>query len=147
MAGTYGTIASIPLCTFALWQGRVHGAAVYVLIAAGVFFIGLWCVPKAERLLGPRTNWHGKTKTHDQNQIVIDETFGMFVTCVPLLWCPQVSFNAVLIAFLLFRLLDMIKVPPSRFFDNMPNSVGVMMDDGVAGVYAAALLWVCVTLC
>jgi phosphatidylglycerophosphatase A len=140
MGGTYGSFFSIPLCYFILKTGQSMGAVTVL-----VFLLGLWCVPKAEILLGAKTDWKNKTKTRDQNQITIDETFGMLVTCYPL---TLISFNSYCLvlaaAFVLFRFFDIVKPPPARYFDNMKNAYGVMLDDFVAGVYSAIFLSVLV---
>ncbi len=139
MAGTYGSIASLPLCWLAVHLGQTYGAWVYGTFTGVVFLAGLLSVPLAEAYLGPRQDWHGRTKARDQNQIVIDETFGMLVACSPALW---VHGNlAILIGgCVLFRIFDIVKCPPARSFDRMHSAFGVMMDDGIAGVYAALVL-------
>ncbi len=140
MAGTYGSFFSIPLCYLLLitkqGTGLFYGVAMMLIL-----FLGLWCVPKAEILLGPRIDWKNKTKTRDQNQIVIDETFGMLTTCYPLTLIDFNSYWLVLgIAFALFRFFDIVKISPIKYFDNMKNACGVMFDDFVAGIYAAIVL-------
>jgi len=141
MAGTYGSFFSIPLCYFTLLAAKQGHWLVYYLAIILVFFIGLWSVPKAEVALEAKKDWKGKIKTHDQNQIVIDEVFGMLVACYPLVLLDFNSYWLVLgIAFCAFRFFDIIKVPPTKFFDNMKNALGVMLDDFVAGVYAALVL-------
>lgn len=45
-----------------------------------------------------------------------------------------------LLAFLLFRLFDIVKPGPVRMAENLPGGIGVMADDIVAGVLAAACL-------
>jgi len=141
MAGTYGSFFSIPLCCLALLLARQGWWPLYCVILILVLLLGFWSVPKAEAALGPKTDWRGKIKIHDQNQIVIDETFGMLVTCCPL---AMVGFNSYLLvlgsAFALFRFFDIVKIPPATFFDKMKNAWGVMFDDFVAGIYAAIVL-------
>ena len=44
------------------------------------------------------------------------------------------------LAFLLFRLFDIVKPGPVRMAENLPGGIGVMADDIVAGVLAAACL-------
>ena len=47
-----------------------------------------------------------------------------------------------LAAFVLFRLFDIVKPGPVRMAERLPGGLGVMADDVVAGVLAAALLLV-----
>ena len=140
MAGTYGSFFSIPLCYLLLITGQKIWLS-YDAAAMLVFILGLWCVPKAEILLGGKTDWKNKTKTQDQNQIVIDEAFGMLIACYPL---TLINFNhywlVLGIAFTLFRFFDIVKIPPTKYFDNMKNAFGVMLDDFVAGIYSAMVL-------
>lgn len=145
MAGTYGSFFSIPLCYFALWLAKNGYHLIYLIIILIIFLVGLWSVPRAEVTLGPKRDWRGKTKDRDQNQIVIDETLGMLITC----WLISITgFDSywwtLFIAFALFRFFDIVKVPPTNFFDRMKNAYGVMLDDFVAGVYASLILFVLV---
>ena len=71
---------------------------------------------------------------HDARKIVIDEWAGMFVT---LLLVPF-SFQNYLIAFVMFRIFDVVKIPPARNAEKLPGGWGVTMDDMVAGVQACA---------
>ncbi|HIO88475.1 MAG TPA: phosphatidylglycerophosphatase A, partial [Candidatus Marinimicrobia bacterium] len=43
------------------------------------------------------------------------------------------------IAFLLFRVFDIIKVYPANRFERLPGGWGIMMDDVVAGLYAGVV--------
>jgi phosphatidylglycerophosphatase A len=45
-------------------------------------------------------------------------------------------------AFALFRLFDITKPWPVRQMEKLPGGVGIMMDDVMAGIYAAVVLWV-----
>ncbi len=117
----------------------------YTSIIVMVFAQGMLVVPNAEEELGPMTDWKGKTKTRDQNQIVIDEVLGMLVSCIPILFVEEYSILHFALAFVFFRFFDIVKVPPTRFFDRMKNAFGVMMDDVVAGIYAAAALQAFIT--
>jgi len=144
MAGTYGSFFSIPLCYLLLITEQKIGLS-YGFVTILIFLLGLWCVSKAEISLGPRTDWKNKTKSRDQNQIVIDETFGVLITCYPLTLINFNSYWLVLgIAFVLFRFFDIVKVPPTKYFDNMKNAFGVMFDDFVAGIYSAIMLTILV---
>jgi phosphatidylglycerophosphatase A len=139
MAGTYGSLFSIPLVWAALWMSGHTSNLMYLLVYLAVLGLGIWSVPIAEVKLGEQTDWKGKTKTRDQNQIVIDETFGMLVTC-SFLSFDHLSIWQLLIGFGFFRLFDIIKVWPTKFFDKMKTAEGVMLDDFVAGVYACICL-------
>ena len=143
MAGTYGSFFSLPLVWGALWLSSNVWMGLYWVITVLILLIGLWAVPRAEIALGPRDDWGGNIKTRDQNQIVIDEVFGMLITCHYLCYL-QISqlqlWFFLFVGFGFFRFFDIVKIPPTRYFDRMKNATGVMLDDLVAGVYAYLLL-------
>ena len=65
----------------------------------------------------------------------MDEVAGSLVAfCgLPLDWRWLVT------AFVLFRVFDVVKPPPARFFDQkVHNGVGVVLDDVAAGLWALA---------
>ncbi|HEY6008260.1 MAG TPA: phosphatidylglycerophosphatase A, partial [Geobacteraceae bacterium] len=70
-------------------------------------------------------------------KIVIDEVMGYLITMagVPLSW------QAVVAGFFLFRFFDIVKIEPARWCDQrLKNGYGVVLDDVVAGIYAAIAL-------
>ena len=116
-SGTWGTIPAW-LIAFYLIQGNILYLAITTVV---VFILSVWSAGEAEKVYG-----------HDSKNIVIDEWAGMFVT---LLFIP-VTLKAYIIAFLLFRLFDVVKLYPAAQFENLPGGWGVTMDDVAAGVYA-----------
>jgi phosphatidylglycerophosphatase A len=52
----------------------------------------------------------------------------------------------VIVAFALFRLFDILKPYPIRKLERLHGGLGVMADDTLAGMYAAALLWLARTI-
>lgn len=154
MAGTYGSFFAIPHCLLAIYFSRLVGdglesifLAHYIYIMMGTFLIGILCVSVAEEEMGPMTDWRGRKKDRDQNQIVIDEVVGMMVTYAFVDWrgiglLSWEAFWIMLAGFVLFRAFDIVKVWPTRYFDNMKNPAGVMLDDVVAGLQAGIVLGV-----
>ena len=69
-------------------------------------------------------------QNHDPGFIVIDEVVGMIIS---LFFIPKL-FSAYLLAFIIFRVLDIFK--PSIIFrvQNIGYGVGIMMDDIIAGI-------------
>ncbi|MFO8058623.1 MAG: phosphatidylglycerophosphatase A [bacterium] len=75
----------------------------------------------------------------DPSEVVIDEAVG-FLAAMFLL--PPTA-GYVVAAFLLFRLFDIIKPWPARYFDRkIKNGFGIVMDDVMAGVYANVVIQV-----
>ena len=73
---------------------------------------------------------------HDPAHVVIDEVAGQLVTLIA---CPIV-WQALLAGFILFRVFDVIKPPPVRSLEKLPEGTGIVVDDLGAGVYALIVL-------
>jgi len=77
----------------------------------------------------------------DPKQATMDEAAGMAIT---LLAVPLTPLN-VFMAFVLFRVFDVLKPQPARWAESLHGGLGIMADDLIAGVYAravmAVLLW------
>jgi phosphatidylglycerophosphatase A len=86
-----------------------------------IFAIGVVTSAQMEKI-------HGE----DPSIVVIDEIAGMWIALILL---PKGILVAAL-AFLFFRAYDIIKPPPARQVERIPNGFGVMLDDVFAGVYA-----------
>ena len=69
----------------------------------------------------------------DPSQIVIDEFAGYFVSLLGV----GSSLAHLLLAFVLFRIFDISKLPPVKQLERLPRGYGIMLDDVAAGVYAA----------
>jgi phosphatidylglycerophosphatase A len=73
----------------------------------------------------------------DSPRIVIDEIVGLLWSLV--LVGPTIG--RIVLAFLLFRLFDIVKPPPARWCqDRLPGGWGVVMDDVVAGIWTNVAL-------
>ncbi len=70
--------------------------------------------------------------TPDPSIVVIDEIVGMWIS---LLLLPK-GFVPALIAFFAFRAFDILKPPPARQLERIPDGWGIMLDDVIAGLYA-----------
>lgn len=120
-----GTVASA-LTAVVLWLLQLSTPALLALLIV-VTALGTWAAEQAERALGG-----GK----DPGAIVVDEVAGMTlsVLAVPL------SLPALLVAFLLFRVFDVVKPFPANVSQRLHGGLGVMADDLIAGLYALALV-------
>jgi phosphatidylglycerophosphatase A len=130
--GTVGTLVGVLLFVpLSLLSPLLYAIAVTLL-----FVFGCWVCGESARLLG----------VHDHSGIVFDEIVGYLVAAAPLLcFAPQpplVVAAAMLVAFALFRLFDVLKPWPIRALDrSVHGGFGIMLDDLVAGAVAALLLW------
>ena len=75
-------------------------------------------------------------KCVDPGPIVIDEVMGMLIT----LFMIPVGWGGLLLGFLLFRALDVMKPFPARQFERLHGGLGVMADDAMSAVYSNLLL-------
>jgi phosphatidylglycerophosphatase A len=121
--GTAGTLLGVLFAWLALDLGLQLQIAIGVLMfVAGIFICG-----NSSRRLGQ----------HDPGGIVWDEIVAMYFT---LLVAPA-TISAWILAFVLFRLFDIVKPWPIRDLDHrMGGGLGIMLDDLVAALYAAILL-------
>jgi len=107
--------------------------ALYLVGTVVVTGLGVWAADATERIYGKK----------DDGRIVIDEVAGQLLTLAPALaWAREDAFFPALVTgFVLFRLFDITKPGPVRWAERgLPGGLGVMADDVVAGVLAAALL-------
>jgi phosphatidylglycerophosphatase A len=127
--GTAGSAAAALIPAAVALKADWHPWLRVSLLAAVALLlvVGVWAGTKAEKHFG---------KT-DPPPVVIDEVAGQFLT---LAGAPAPSWKWLLIGFLLFRLLDIVKPFPARRAERLPGGRGIMMDDLIAGAYGAALL-------
>jgi len=128
--GTWGSLAALP---FAWAIAALFGQAALVVAAATLFAVGWWAAEQVSRASG----------VADEGSIVIDEVAGQWLT----LAVAPPSPAAYALGFLLFRLFDITKPwPVSAAERTLPGGLGVMADDIVAALYAAALLYLLLTI-
>ncbi len=72
----------------------------------------------------------------DPSKVVVDEIIGVWIS---LLFVP-LSWQNILIGFVLFRLFDIYKPLGIRKLEAIPKGWGVMLDDVLAGIYANLVL-------
>lgn len=126
--GTIGSLFSLPLAVLAIWGAGAWGVLGTAVI---VFFAGWWATAVVLKT----------QKNHDPGFVVIDETLGQVLAFLGVAGGPLSAIDVIL-GFAFFRLFDIFKPFPASFFDKkVPNAFGVMMDDAVAGLYAALLLY------
>ena len=72
----------------------------------------------------------------DSKKIVVDDFCGMLITY---LFIPH-DVRFIVCGFFLFRMLDMLKIPPADSLEKLHGAKGIVGDDLVAGIYANVLL-------
>lgn len=105
-----------------------------LLLSALVTAIGIWAATRTEKLLGRK----------DPGIVVVDEVAGQLIA---FLFIP---FNAgwwvIITGFIAFRLFDIWKPYPIRRLEMLESGLGIMADDVLAGIYAAILLSLLVSI-
>ena len=121
--GTAGSLPGVLL----FWLTLDLGLYVQLTVAAVLVVAGVWICGESARRIG----------VHDHGGIVWDEIAGMYLT---LLAAPLTPIGW-LAAFVLFRVMDIVKPWPIRDLDHrLGGGVGIMLDDLVAALYAAVVL-------
>ncbi|MDS1140520.1 phosphatidylglycerophosphatase A [Pusillimonas sp. SM2304] len=128
--GTWGTLLG-----WLLWVAAVSRLPDVVIAATLVaaFALGCWACQRVGKEMG----------RPDHGGMVWDEIVAFWLV----LWLTPDGFGAQLLAFVIFRLFDIIKPPPIHFFDShFKNGFGVMWDDIVAAAYSLLLIAILVRL-
>ena len=129
--GTWGSLAALPMA----WALHVAGGfPLLFLTTVLIFFLGWWATAEATR----------GSADHDPSEIVIDEVAGQWVALWALsypAWAHGIAITALwpgwVAAFVLFRLFDITKPGPVGWADRKGDALGVMLDDIIAGAFAA----------
>ncbi len=125
--GTMGTLVAVPI--YFLLQHLplfAYVVAVLVIIGAGVFICD-----RCAKELG----------VHDHSGIVWDEIAGYLITMIAI----PMNIYTIAAGFLLFRVFDILKPWPIRYFDKqVKGGLGIMLDDVVAGIFSWVILYLAV---
>jgi phosphatidylglycerophosphatase A len=129
--GTWGSLVALP------WAWLLHVLGGFPLLLLGViaaFLKGWWATSKMTE----------GSDDHDPSEIVIDEVVGQWIALLPLsyaAWSNDIPVHVMwpgwTAAFALFRLFDIWKPWIIGWADRRGDALGVMLDDVIAGVFAA----------
>lgn len=108
-----------------LWLVPFSNLSLAVILMC-VSLAGVWAAGRVERILVQK----------DPGVVVIDEVAGMLLSVLML---PR-TFPILLLAFVCFRVLDIVKPFPVKQAESLPRGWGVMADDLIAGAYTLLLL-------
>jgi len=125
--GTWGSAATV-----LLWVAASHvinpnfRTPAAIALAVVVTLIGIPAATQVARAYA----------TKDPQFVVIDEVAGQLIAliAVPLAW------KTFLAGFILFRAFDILKPPPVRQLERLPEGTGIVLDDVAAGLYALAVM-------
>ncbi|GGG76938.1 phosphatidylglycerophosphatase A family protein [Edaphobacter dinghuensis] len=123
--GTYGSIAAVllwfiaahifPVTSLSLTIGTIIAAIVVTLIG----------IPAA-------TIVARESGREDPGHVVIDEVAGQLIALIAI----PADWRHAALSLLLFRLFDILKPPPIRQLERLPEGTGIMLDDVAAGILA-----------
>jgi phosphatidylglycerophosphatase A len=125
--GTWGSATAM-----LLWYALAHAlppavrTPTGIALAVAVVLIG---IPAATRVARA-------SATKDPQFVVIDEVAGQLIAliAVPLAW------KSFLAGFIIFRAFDIVKPPPVRQLEKLPEGTGIVLDDVAAGIYALVVM-------
>lgn len=126
-SGTVGSAAAILIYLIPGFEN------LYIIIPAAILMAvyGIYIGTKFEKKYGK-----------DPAQCTIDEVVGTWISLIAL---PK-TFWVILVSFLLWRILDIIKPPPTRNLERLNGGLGIMIDDVVSGIYTLLIMHLVVYL-
>ena len=131
--GTFASAAALPLG----WGLATLGWPAVIAGAVAATLVGVWACEQHARAVNFR----------DPSECVIDEVAGQWFALVPIpLMARTQDWWLYAVAFLLFRLFDITKPWPISAGEKLAGGLGVMMDDVLAGLAAALLLYVVIAI-
>jgi phosphatidylglycerophosphatase A len=131
--GTWGSAATV-----LTWWGLTRWIPAFwqpwtaILLAALAVLAGIPAATQVARASGQK----------DPQFVVIDEVAGQLVTLI----ATPATWKSLLLGFILFRGLDIVKPPPVRQLERLPEGLGIVLDDVGAGLYGLAAMQVLLLL-
>ena len=130
-SGTWGSLAALPVAWLVFTIAGPYGLAVGAIL---LYVLGIYAL-----------NAELKEATdHDPSWVVIDEVVGQWVALLPVAFGahnagvdPLLLWPGIVAAFALFRLFDVWKPWIIGKVDARGDAAGVMLDDVLAGIFAA----------
>lgn len=125
--GTWGSATTVLLWWLvARWIAPVWQPWAAGLLALAAVLVGIPAATQVSRASGRK----------DPQFVVIDEVAGQLITLI----AAPVAWQSLLLGFILFRAFDIVKPPPVRQLECLPEGVGIVVDDVGAGLYGLAVM-------
>jgi len=125
--GTWASVATVILWWFTI--GKLPPQCQTMITASAALIVTLIGIPAGTAVARAIAK-------KDPSIVVIDEVAGQLVTLIA---CP-VTWKCALTALILFRAFDILKPPPVRQLERLPEGTGIMLDDVGAGIYGWIVL-------
>ena len=123
--GTVGTLLAVPL-SFGVNRLAAHSLPLGLLTLVSFICAAVWVSSRGETFLARK----------DPGNIVIDEVAGFLVAN----FLAPPGLMALALAFVLFRIFDIVKVFPASRLQTLAGGLGIVSDDVIAGVYTFVIL-------
>lgn len=108
-----GTLGSLVAAVVVMLSGEIHTIVIAIVAAVGTY--------AADR-------YARSMKSEDPDEVIIDEVVGMWISVVGL------GPTYVIVAFFLFRVVDILKPFPINIMERLPGGIGIMADDAIGGL-------------
>ena len=130
-----GTIASLISCLLFLLLINIFNITFVLFFTIIIFAYSFFAI----------NNCYEEFKSDDPQEIVIDEVVGQMLPLLALpiyeTLYPLPKIYYCIMGFLLFRFFDILKPYPVNYVDNnVKGSLGIMLDDILAGIYSIVIL-------
>ena len=125
--GSWGSAATVFLWwLLTRWIAPAWQTPAACLLALAVVIVGIPAATRVARASGIK----------DPGFVVIDEVAGQLITLIAV----PVAWQSLVLGFILFRGFDIVKPPPVRSLERLPEGTGIVIDDVGAGLYALACM-------
>jgi phosphatidylglycerophosphatase A len=141
--GTFGSILGLLIAYFLI---SVFNPDVIlqqnslIIVSVILAFLGIWAANRAEKIFDQK----------DAGQIVLDEVCGQLISFIFIApYLRRLGGQWVwwgIAGFILFRAFDILKPYPLKVLEQIRGGLGVMLDDIIAGIYAAVVLSIALLL-
>ena len=129
--GTAGSVVGLAIAWLLWSHAGIVGSPLGLLMSGlAVGLLGVYVSVPVCRAL----------EAEDPGCVVIDEVSGQLIACAGTVLVPGAPLWAWIAAFVLFRAFDVVKPLGIRQIQALPGGWGVVMDDVLGGLYAAAVL-------
>ena len=125
--GTAGSLAALAVAWLLVYAGfaRLH----FLILSFALLYPSIRVAGIVEAESGRK----------DPQVVVIDEVLGQWLTFAGAL---RFNWRTFVLAFALFRIFDIWKPPPIRLIERIPGGAGIVLDDMMAGAWAALVLFI-----
>ena len=130
--GTAGTLAAMGIY---ILEYQIFGSKSWI---ANLIIVIVFIYP-AIRLGDAGEELFGKK---DPPEVVLDEAMGYWIS---VLFYPF-NLKIALLAFFIFRIMDILKPYPANRSQKLPGGLGIMLDDYIAGIYTNVIVLVTVLI-